>query len=598
MKPLAPGERVVVVGAGPAGLTAARELTKAGLRPIVIEKLGTVGGLARTERFRGFRFDMGGHRFFTKLDEVKKVWHEVLGDDLLRRPRLSRIYYDHRFFYYPLRPLNALLNLGPLTAAGIVLSYLRWQLFPHPREDTFEEWVTNRFGERLFRIFFKAYTEKVWGIPCSELRAEWAAQRIKNLSLKTALLHMFVRPHTTVRTLIEEFDYPRHGPGMMWQAVADDLQPRAVLRLDSEVVSVRRTGSRIDAVVVRSGEREEVIEGSHFISSMPITHLVAKLSPAAPAEVGAAAARLRYRDFLTVCLIVDKPDLFPDNWIYVHSPDVRVGRIQNFKNWSPDMVPDAAKTSLGLEYFCTVGDTLWTMPEDELVALGTRELEQIGLARAADVEAGCVFRVENAYPVYDAGYRDCLATVRTFVDGLENLQTIGRNGLHRYNNQDHAMLTGHLAAQNLLLGRQHDLWSVNTEPDYHEEVVEPVDVAPEELARIIEVGLTKVFVKLDRLAFGVAIGAAMGLLLSLATLFVVLGGAPHAHHGLGLLAHYFPGYAVTPTGPVVGLVYGFLAGFTGGWSFAVVRNAFLFAWVAVLRGRANLDLLKRFLEFI
>jgi len=599
VKPLAPGERVVIIGAGPAGLTAARELTKAGLRPVVIEKRARVGGLARTEIFKGFRFDMGGHRFFTKVEEVKKIWREVLEDDFLRRPRLSRIYYNRRFFYYPLRPVNALLKLGPFVAAGIVLSYLRWQLFPHPREDTFEQWVTNRFGRRLFLIFFKTYTEKVWGIPCSELRAEWAAQRIKDLSLKTALLHMFVRPRTTIRTLIEEFEYPRLGPGMMWEAVAAEIEGhQAGLRLNSEVVSVRRTGCRIDGVVIRAPGREELIEGSHFISSMAVTELVAKLSPPAPAGVRAAAAKLVYRDFLTVCLIVNKPDLFPDNWIYVHSPEVRVGRIQNFKNWSPDMISDAGKTSLGLEYFCAENDSLWNMPDHDLVELGKRELERIGLAHPAEVRDGCVFRNEKAYPVYDACYRDCLATVRAFVDELENLQTIGRNGLHHYNNQDHAMLTGLLAVRNLLLGQQNDLWSVNTEQEYHEELLADAKVAPEEFARILEVGLTKVFVKLDRVAFGLSLGAAGGLVLFLATLFVVLGGGPLVPPTLGLLGQYFPGYEVTWAGTVVGLGYGSVAGFVGGWSFAFLRNACLFFRMAVLHRRARFDLLRRFLEFI
>jgi hypothetical protein len=295
---------------------------------------------------------------------------------------------------------------------------------------------------------------------------------------------------------------------------------------------------------------------------------------------------------------VRKPALFADNWIYVHSPEVQVGRIQNFKNWSPDMVPDAEKTSLGLEYFCAENDSLWNMPDAELVELGKRELERIGLARAADVEDGCVFRNEKAYPVYDAGYRDCLATVRTFVDGLENLQTIGRNGLHRYNNQDHAMLTGVLATRNLLLGQQNDLWSVNTEQEYHEQLLVGADVTPEYLARILELGLTKVFVKLDRVAFGLSVGAAAGLVLSLATLFVVLGGGPLVRPTLGLLGQYFPGYEVTWSGTVVGLAYGFVVGFVGGWSFAFLRNACLFLWVAVLSRRANVYLLRRFLEFI
>jgi protoporphyrinogen oxidase len=599
VKPLAAGERVVVIGAGPAGLTAARELTKAGFRPVVVEKRASVGGLARTESFKGFRFDMGGHRFFTKAEEVKKMWREVLGDDFLRRPRLSRIYYNRRFFYYPLRPLNALLNLGPVVAVAIVASYLYWQLFPYKREDTFEQWVTNRFGRRLFRIFFKTYTEKVWGIPCSELRAEWAAQRIKDLSLRTALLHMFVRPGTTIQTLIEEFEYPRLGPGMMWEAVALEIQRRqAVIRLDSDVVSVRRTGSRIDGVVIRAAGQEELIEGSRFISSMPVTELVAKLSPPAPAEVRAAAAGLGYRDFLTVCLIVGKPVLFPDNWIYVHSPDVQVGRIQNFKNWSPDMVADPGKTSLGLEYFCAENDALWNMPDEVLVDLGKRELERIGLARVADVEDGCVFRQDKAYPVYDAGYRDFLAVVREFVDGFENLQTVGRNGLHRYNNQDHAMLTGQLAARNLLLGQRNDIWRVNTENEYHEELLAEAEVPADDFTRILEAGLTEVFVKLDRVALGLSVGAVSGLGLLLATLGVVISGRAAVSAWLGLLGQYFPGYAVTWSGAGLGLAYGFVSGFAGGWSFAFLRNACLLLWLAALHRRARYQLLRKFLEFI
>jgi protoporphyrinogen oxidase len=342
-------ERVVIIGAGPAGLTAGRELARLGLPPIVVEKSAVVGGLSRTETFKGFYFDMGGHRFFTKVDEVNKIWQEVLGGQFLRRPRLSRIYYDRRFFHYPLRPLNALLGLGPRQAVLILLSYLRWQLFPHRQENTFEEWVTNRFGRRLFRLFFKTYTEKVWGIPCSELRAEWAAQRIKNLSLKAAVLSMFLKPKRTIKTLIEEFDYPRLGPGMMWNAVAAEIrQQQGEVRLQSDVVTLRRTGLRIDGIVVSTGGREELIPGTDFISSMPVSELVQKITPPPPAPVLQAARRLSYRDFLTVCLIVNRPDLFPDNWIYVHSSEVTVGRIQNFKSWSPDMVPDPSKTSLGL----------------------------------------------------------------------------------------------------------------------------------------------------------------------------------------------------------------------------------------------------------
>jgi protoporphyrinogen oxidase len=586
--------RVVVIGAGPAGLTAARELARRGLAPIVLEKDGIVGGLARTERYKGFHFDMGGHRFFTKVDEVKKIWQEILGSEFLRRPRLSRIYYNGRFFNYPLKPLNALAGLGVWRAVLVVLSYLRWQLFPYKEEHTFEQWVTNRFGRRLFETFFKTYTEKVWGISCAELRAEWAAQRIKDLSLRSAVVSMFVKPRRTIKTLIEEFDYPRLGPGMMWRAAAEEIrQQSGTVHLHREVIGIQRTGRHVDSVVVATDGGEEMIAGDQFLSSMPITELVLRLSPPAPEPVREAARRLSYRDFLTVCLIVDRPDPFPDNWIYVHSPEVKVGRIQNFRSWSPDMVPDPGKASLGLEYFCSEGDAFWTMSDAALVRLGTEELERIGLARASEISDGCVFRVPKAYPVYDAGYREHLDTVREFVDGLENLQTIGRNGLHRYNNQDHAMLTGLLAVRNLAGGERHDLWSVNTEPEYHEEVG-----ISEAEAAALEGRLTEIFPRVDGVALGTATGVVVGTLLFLATLILVFKGGPVVGPRLGLLAEFLPGYSVTPTGSVLGLAYGILGGFLAGWSFAVLRNLTLFFSLAMLRRRAQRPLLKRFLEFM
>ena len=465
----AEGRQFVVLGAGPAGLSAAFELTRLGQRPLVLEKRDKVGGLARTEQYHGFSFDMGGHRFFSKSPVVNALWREILGQDFLHRPRLSRIFYRHRFFHYPLKLGNALWNLGPLEALLIVLSYARWRLFPYPREDTFEEWVTNRFGRRLFETFFRTYTEKVWGISCRELKAEWAAQRIRNLSLPTALLSMVVKPGGTVTSLIEAFDYPRRGPGMMWQALQARIeQAGGVIRLNADVQQIFTRGGRISGVLVAANGQETLIEGTDFISSMPLSEFVRKLN-AAPPEVVAAAGQLKYRDFLLVGLIVAEPNLFPDNWIYMHDPSVRVGRIQNFGNWSPDMVPEPGMSSLGLEYFCNEGDALWNTPDAELIELAKRELEQSGLVRQADVVDGCVFRVEKSYPVYDSRYRDCLAQVRAFVDSLPNFQPIGRNGLHRYNNQDHAMLTGLAAARNLALGERNDLWRINADPEYHEE---------------------------------------------------------------------------------------------------------------------------------
>ena len=580
---------VVIIGGGPAGLTAGRELIKFGHRPTVLEKTERVGGLSCTVSYKGFYFDMGGHRFFTKVDEVKKIWQEVLGGEFLRRPRLSRIFYQNKFFYYPLKPFNALWGLGVWQALLVVLSYLKWQIRPHPREDTFEQWVTNRFGKRLFSIFFKTYTEKVWGISCAELRAEWAAQRIKDLSLKTVLVSMFFKPKRTIKTLIEEFDYPRLGPGMMWQAVAAEIEEHGgKLRLDSDVVRILRTGRRIDGVVISRDGREEVVPGTDFISSMPVSELILKLSPPAPPDVIEAARRLTYRDFLTVCLIVKKRDLFPDNWIYVHSPNVKVGRIQNFANWSPDMVPDSSKSSLGLEYFCTEGDALWNTSDAELIELGINELAAIGLAGRAEIEDGCVFRVPKAYPVYDASYRDFIGRVREFVDDLENLQTVGRNGLHRYNNQDHAMLTGLLAVRNLLLEEKHDLWSVNTEAEYHEEIT----------AEGLDSTFAEFFPKLDSIALGCSVGATGAILLFLATAILVAKGGTIVGPTLALLGQYLPGYTVTPAGSVLGLGYGFVVGGLLGWTFAVLRNTVLLFYIAIVRRRAEWGLLRRFLEFV
>ena len=585
--------RFLIIGGGPAGLTAAYELTKLGFPPIVVEKLDTVGGLARTVNYRGFHFDMGGHRFFTKVSEVDKMWHEILQNDFLRRPRLSRIYYKGRFFHYPLRPLNALAGLGLFQSLLVVLSYLRWQLFPYRPEDTFEQWVTNRFGRHLFRIFFKTYTEKVWGIPCSSLKAEWAAQRIRGLSLRTAILGMFVKPKRTIKSLIEEFHYPRLGPGMMWNAVKAEIERRQGMVLaGSEVVRINRQGSRIDSVVVAAEAGLTTISASDFISSMPVTEFINRLEPPAPPAVVEAAAHLTYRDFLTVCLIVNKPDTFPDNWIYIHSPEVRVGRIQNFRSWSPDMVPVPSKSSLGLEYFCSKGDELWTSSDADLVELGKREVERIGLAHYADLEDGCVVRVPQAYPVYDSSYREHLAVIREFVDQLENFQTIGRNGLHRYNNQDHAMLTGMLAVRNSVRGERHDLWRVNTDQEYQEEALHR-----EEIPQLGET-LARAFPKLDRLALGVSLGLTAGLILCLASLILVMKGGDVVGPNLVLLAQYFPGYSVTVGGAFVGLLYGFVAGFLGGWTLAFLRNAVVVLYMVLTRRRAERLLTRNLLEYL
>ena len=459
---------VVVIGAGPAGLTAAHELTRLDIPVTVVEQSGEVGGLARTVRYKGFRFDIGGHRFFTKISVVQQLWRRMLGPDFLRRPRLSRIYYQGRFFHYPIQPLNALRQLGLITTLHVLGSYLWVKIRPIEPEDNLQDWVSNRFGRKLYRIFFATYTQKVWGIPPRTIDAAWAAQRIKGLSIKTAIKNMVGRGPKP-KTLIEEFEYPRLGPGMMWETMAQKIrEAHGHIMLRSSVVAIHHDGSRVYAVDVGSDGHTQTLAAGHVISTMPIRELIRALRPAPPADVQAAAHRLRYRDFLTVALILDAADLFPDNWIYVHDESVKVGRIQNFKNWSPDMVPDPQKTCLGLEYFCFENDGLWSMPDKELLALATRELVSLGLARADQVEDGAVVRAAKAYPVYDAGYAPALATVRAYLDTLRNLQLVGRNGMHKYNNQDHSMLTAMLAVRNLH-GESHDLWSVNADDDYHEE---------------------------------------------------------------------------------------------------------------------------------
>ena len=592
-------DRTIIAGAGPAGLTAALELSRRGHSGVVFEADEIVGGISRSVVFQGCRMDIGGHRFFTKVQEVEALWHDILGDELLVRERMSRIYYRDTFFDYPLKPLNALRGLGIFEAIRVALSYAKAQVFPIANETTFDAWVSNRFGQRLFEIFFKTYTEKVWGMPCSEISAAWAAQRIKNLNLLTALKNAFLGSGGSggdvVTSLIEEFYYPRLGPGMMWERCSELAAANGIeTHLKSRVVGVYRDGTRVTGVDVVGPDGEKRREAcTSLVSSMPISTLVKSMTPTAPPEVLHAAENLRYRDFLIVGLIVDRDQLFPDNWIYIHSPDVRVGRVQNFKNWSPEMVRDPNLSFIGLEYFANEGDDLWSMTDDDLLKLGAQEAERIGLFQADEVQDGLVVRQPKAYPVYDGEYEGHLQTLREWLDIFDNLYTVGRNGQHRYNNQDHSMLAGLFAARNLD-GANLDLWSINEEESFHEEVSRDEAEAnatendatenrnkgqgvqdrltPERVENKLTNLLEEAYSYYDPIALGGAFGITASLCLAFATAVLLLTSNETFVPMLSLLGNYLFGFAVSWPGMAVGMIEVGLHGFILGWLIARMIN--------------------------
>jgi protoporphyrinogen oxidase len=474
----------LVIGAGPSGLTCAYTLAKTGHNVVVLEQdAHYVGGISRTVNYKGFLFDIGGHRFFSKSKEITELWDEILRDDLIERPRLSRIYYRDEFYDYPLRALGTLANLGLAESAMCLVSFAYAQLFPikHPR--TYHDWVRNNFGERLFSIFFKTYTEKVWGMSCDEISADWAAQRIKGLNLTTAILDGLCRSlglsqkkHNSVgaKTLIESFRYPRKGPGMMWEAAARKIEAfGGHVLMGRRVTSIRWDGvERIWNVEVTCvNGTTETYRARHLVSSAPLRELIASITPIPLCLPN--ALKLNYRDFLTVVLIGKSSIDLPDNWIYIHDPSVKVGRVQNFRSWSPEMVPDADSMCLGLEYFCFEGDDLWTAADEDLVALAKSEIHRVGLMGAHEVTDACVVRQPKAYPVYDESYAANVDVIRRELAArFPTLHLVGRNGMHKYNNQDHAMMTGMLSALNILAGKTvYDVWQVNADAEYGEEGV-------------------------------------------------------------------------------------------------------------------------------
>ncbi len=473
------GPEVVIVGAGPAGLTAAYQLTKRGVGSTVLEADDVVGGISRTAQRDGWRFDIGGHRFFTKVKPVEDLWFEILGpDDFLRRPRKSRVYYKGKFYDYPLVPLDALRKLGFIEAMRCGFSYVWVRIHPPKDQTNFEGFMAGRFGWRLYRTFFKAYTEKLWGVPADAIQADWGAQRIKDLSLFRAVWEA-LKPKRVRRgaakskqltSLIEEFNYPKYGPGMMWERAAELVTARGTkVVFNSAVTAVHVEDGRAVAVTATADGVPTRYECTHVVSSMPLTALVKAIDPPPPPDVLAAANGLTYRDFITVALVVPAEAVpWDDNWIYVHEPEVKTMRIQNFGSWSPYLVKDGCNV-LGLEYTLLDTEPDWTAPDDELIERGKQELEYLRLVRATDVEAGYVVRMPKAYPMYDATYKANVETLRVWLEAnAPNVYPVGRNGMHKYNNQDHSMYTAMQSVENIF-GAHHDVWSVNVEADYHEE---------------------------------------------------------------------------------------------------------------------------------
>jgi protoporphyrinogen oxidase len=463
----------VIIGAGPAGLTAAYQLGKKGVKCAVLESDHVVGGISRTVEDNGWRFDIGGHRFFTKVKAVDDLWHEILpAEEFLLRPRMSRIFYNGNLYDYPLKAMDAFKKLGPIEAIRCGLSYVYVQVRPPKDLTNFEGWVASKFGYRLYGIFFKTYTEKVWGVPAKSIQADWAAQRIKNLNLFNAVMNA-IRPKKNqkdITSLIEEFQYPKFGPGLMWERCKEKVEGfGSSVTFGRRVTKIKHANGLATAVVSteKDGTTHE-LAASSIVSSMPMPHLLKAMDPPPPDEVLAAANGLKFRDFLTVALVVPESRSFPDNWIYIHDPGVQVGRVQNFGSWSPFMVKDG-RTCLGLEYFVTEGDDMWTKDNQALIKLGTEEMVKLGLLSASDVQEGYVFRMPKAYPMYDATYKRNVEIMREWLEkNTPNVYPVGRNGMHKYNNQDHSMYTAMLSVENIVDGAKHDVWEVNVEEEYHE----------------------------------------------------------------------------------------------------------------------------------
>ena len=471
-------KQAIIIGAGPAGLTAAYELVKKGIKPIIIERDSVVGGIARTVQYKDYRFDIGGHRFFTKNSEVERLWKEVLGESFLVRPRLSRWYFKKKFFDYPIKPLQVVRLFG-IESAIFMLSFLKYKLFPIKPEISAADWYTNQFGLALSKPFFIRYNEKLWGIPCSKLSMDFGKQRVKGVSFFSVIVeHMKkttgVKSANAIKSLIDEFYYPKYGPGMMWEKFREIIEKKGgKFLMESEVVKIERGRDKVKSIVVQNKKGKLVsLKADYFLTSLPLKELVARMNPPAPKEIIDAANALKFRAFTTAALIINKEKIFPDTWIYTHDAGMRCIRIQNFNNWSPYMTGKKGQTCIGFEYVCNFGDKFWNLSEEEVKKIAVNDLILTGFARAEDVADAKVIKLKEVYPVYDLEYKKNAGKIRDFLKSSfknNNIQPIGRGGMHKYNNMDHSMMTALIAARNIIENKDCDAWNVNADAEYHEE---------------------------------------------------------------------------------------------------------------------------------
>ncbi len=463
-----------MLGAGPAGLSVALELVQNGIEDVlVVERHPVVGGLSRTVEKDGALFDIGPHRFFTRNMEIRRLWNDLLGSDFMPVDRLTRIYYKNKFFQYPIKALDALVKLGPITSMAALISYAAARLGPRSEPETFEQWIVQNFGTRLFETFFKTYTEKVWGISCNQIGAEWAAQRIKGLDFVQVIKSAFnLGDGSRAKTLVEQFDYPRKGAGQMYQAIADRVEEaggRFLMQTEVETFSVRNY--KIQSVVARTAEGEHVsISADHFFNSLPLTFFYKALNVELEDQLKKSVSALYFRDHITVDMLVDKQDLFPDQWIYIHSPKVKMARIANYNNFSPDMTGGRPKTAISIEYFVFKDEELFQMSSNDIIEMATEEMKYLGLVEPSFVERAWVVKETECYPTYYIGFQPFYQTVRLDINRYTNLTQIGRAGMYKYNNQDHSMASGLLAARNYIgaPGSPYDLWEINVDAEYHE----------------------------------------------------------------------------------------------------------------------------------